>query len=40
MASNSDDKGREIMVKMNGGAPSQHIGNTVLVVTMEVDEAD
>ena len=28
------------MAQKNGNAPSQHIGNTVLVVTMEVDEAD
>jgi len=28
------------MTQKNGTAPSQHIGNTVLVVTMEVDEAD
>ena len=26
------------MTQNNGNAPSQHIGNTVLVVTMEVDE--
>ena len=28
------------MAEKNGKAPSQHIGTTVLVVTMEVDEAD
>ena len=28
------------MAQQNGAAPWQHIGNTVLVVTMEVDEAD
>ena len=28
------------MAQSNGDAPSQRIGNTVLVVTMEVDEAD
>ena len=28
------------MTQKNGNAPTQHIGNTVLVVTMEVDEAD
>ena len=28
------------MAQMNGNAPSQHIGNTVLVVTMDVDQAD
>ena len=29
-----------IMAQDNRKMPSQHIGNTVLVVTMEVDEAD
>ena len=29
-----------IVAQKNGNTPSQHIGNTVLVVTMEVDEAD
>ena len=28
------------MTQKNGNAPSQHIGTTVLMVTMEVDEAD
>ena len=28
------------MAQKNGNAPSQHIGNTVLVVTMEVDAED
>ena len=28
------------MAQTNGNTPSQHIGNTVLVVTMEVEEAD
>jgi len=28
------------MAQNNGNAPSQHIGNTVLVVTMEVDPAN
>ena len=30
----------KMMTQKNGDAPSQHIGNTVLVVTMEVDKAD
>lgn len=29
-----------IVAQTNWNSPSQHIGNTVLVVTMEVDEAD
>ena len=28
------------MAQKNGSAPSQRIGSTMLVVTMEVDEAD